>query len=67
MTCDGASIVFRLLGGSEDKQGFEAKAKVITASLVRKSIAIGQRRPAIVPIPFDIPIKIEAYLGAMSK
>jgi hypothetical protein len=56
-----------LLGGSEDKQGFEAKAKVITASLVRKSIAIGQRRPAIVPIPFDIPIKIEAYLGAMSK
>lgn len=27
----------------------------------------GTNRPAIVPIPFDIPIKILAYLGAMSK
>lgn len=27
----------------------------------------GTRSPAIVPIPFDIPIKILAYLGAMSK
>lgn len=27
----------------------------------------GTRSPAIVPIPFDMPIKILAYLGAMSK
>lgn len=30
-------------------------------------IAIGHRSPAIVPIPFDMPINILAYLGAMSK
>jgi len=30
-------------------------------------IAIGHRSPAIVPIPFDMPISILAYLGAMSK
>ena len=27
----------------------------------------GQMRPAIVPMPFDRPIRILAYLGAMSR
>lgn len=31
------------------------------------SMTMGQMRPAIVPIPLDIPIKILAYLGAMSR
>lgn len=30
-------------------------------------IATGHNRPAIVPIPFEIPISILAYLGAISK
>lgn len=30
-------------------------------------MAIGQRRPAIVPMPFDNPINILAYLGAISE
>lgn len=39
----------------------------ITTSLVRKSMTMGHNRPAIVPMPFDIPIRIDAYLGAISK
>lgn len=39
----------------------------LTCPLVKWSIAIGQIRPAIVPIPLDIPIKILAYLGAISR
>lgn len=31
------------------------------------SMATGQMSPAIVPIPFDKPIRILAYLGAMSR
>lgn len=31
------------------------------------STKMGTNNPAIVPTPFDIPIKILAYLGAMSK
>lgn len=30
-------------------------------------IATGHSRPAIVPIPFEIPISMLAYLGAISK
>lgn len=30
-------------------------------------MAIGHKRPAIVPIPFDNPINILAYLGAISN
>lgn len=40
---------------------------LLTTSLVRKSITIGQNIPANVPIPFDRPIKMLAYFGAISK
>lgn len=40
---------------------------MLTLSFVKKSIAIGQSIPANVPIPFDKPINMLAYLGAMSK
>lgn len=39
----------------------------LTLCLMMILIAAGHRRPAIVPIPFEIPISILAYLGAMSK
>lgn len=39
----------------------------LTWSLVMWSMATGQMSPAIVPIPFDNPIRILAYLGAMSR
>lgn len=31
------------------------------------SMATGQMSPAMVPMPFDRPIRILAYLGAISK
>lgn len=39
----------------------------LTLLRIIKSITTGQISPAIVPIPLDIPMRILAYLGAMSK
>ena len=38
-----------------------------TSFLVAISTKIGHRRPDSVPTPFEIPIKIPAYRGAMSR
>lgn len=39
----------------------------ITFCLMMILIAAGHNNPAIVPIPFEMPISILAYLGAISK
>lgn len=39
----------------------------LTGSLVKKSIRRGQNMPARVPMPFDRPINMLAYFGAMSR
>ena len=40
---------------------------ILTLCLVNSSTTIGQNMPLSVPQPLLIPIKIEAYLGAMSR
>jgi hypothetical protein len=49
-----------MVGGDCDRE----KTRTID---VRYVVTNGQINPAIVPIPFDKPIRIGAYRGAMSK